>query len=222
MLYTPEDPFDLILKDRPDWAPAVIFDVGANTGQSAVAYARRFPETIIHSFEPAKPAHAELTLAALGYPNVVPHRLALGRATGRRGITRAKRLTMNRILPEHAKLAPNAAMIDMQSGADAMRALDIDRIDYLKIDTEGHDLDVLHGFLPVIDRIDFIEVEAAMNPYNSRHVPFAAFEAFLRDAGFHLAYIFQQKLEWQPGARPLLRRCNPLFVNGRLLDLPSG
>jgi FkbM family methyltransferase len=219
MVYTPDDPFDLILRCLPDWAPSRIFDVGANTGQSAVTYASRFPHAVIHSFEPSPKTYLDLTPAVLSYPNVVPHCLALGRNAARRGLSQARRSAMNQLLPEGRALPANAVMVDVRSGADVMQSLGLDRLDYLKIDTEGHDLDVLHGFLPVIDRIDFIEVEAAMNPHNTRHTPFAALDGLLRGSGFHLAYIFEQKLEWQPGAELLLRRCNPLFVNGRLVEL---
>jgi hypothetical protein len=100
-----------------------------------------------------------------------------------------------------------------------MEELGLDHIDFLKIDTEGHDLEVLHGFLPRLGQVDFVEVEAGMNPYNTTHVPFDRLAGFLREAGFHLAHIFQQKMEWKRGGQPVLRRCNPLFVNRRLADL---
>jgi FkbM family methyltransferase len=221
MLYVPKDPLDLILRYLPDWAPSVFFDVGANVGQSAAAYARRFPDAVIHSFEPSPKAFLDLSVSVLGFPNVAPHRLALGREAGKLRLARSPRSGTRRLAPLGEDITERAVIVDVTTGADVMQSLDVDRIDFLKIDTEGHDLEVLHGFLPVIDRIDFIEVEAGMNPYNTLHVPFRQLEDLLRGNGFHLAHIFEQKMEWHKGGQLVLRRCNPLFVSGRLLDLPT-
>ncbi|MFP5478229.1 MAG: FkbM family methyltransferase [Alphaproteobacteria bacterium] len=66
--------------------------------------------------------------------------------------------------------------VQVRTGAEVLRELGAPRIDILKIDTEGHDYDVLIGFLPVIDQVDFIQMDAAMNPYDRTHVPLWRFE----------------------------------------------
>jgi FkbM family methyltransferase len=215
----PKDPFDLILRYLPGWSPGVIFDVGANVGQSAKAYARQFPQAQIHSFEPSPQTFQELCQTVVRFPKVVAHCLALGRTEATLGLTQGRRSAMNRLLPDGTELQDGAVEVPVRTGANLMQALGIEHIDLLKIDTEGHDLEVLHGFLPLLDRVDFIQVEAGMNPYNETHAPFVKLDGFLKDAGFHLSHIFDQKLEWKRGGQPILRRCNPLYVNGRLLDL---
>jgi len=215
----PSDPFDLILSYFPDWSPAVIFDVGANVGQSARAYARRFPKALIHSFEPSPRTCDELALNVRPFPNVTVHRLALGQAAAIQGLTQGRNSAMNRLLPAHKPLPDGAVKVEVQAGSQVMRDLGVDHIDYLKIDTEGSDLAVLHGFADRLHDVDFVEVEAGMNPYNSTHVPYGKLSALLGEAGFHLAHLFEQKMEWKRGGRPVLRRCNPLFISGRLVDL---
>ena len=215
----PKDPFDLIQRYLPDWRPAVIFDVGANVGQSAKAYARRFLDARIHSFEPSPQTYRRLLDRVSGFPQVVTHCLALGRAEATLGLTQARNPALNHLVPADQPLPKGAVRVAVRTGTDVMQKLNVDRIDFLKIDTEGHDLEVLHGFLPVLDRVDFIQVEAGMNPYNRTHAPFGELEALLRGEGFQLAYIFDQKLEWKRGGQPVLRRCDPLFVNRRLVDL---
>ena len=126
---------------------------------------------------------------------------------------------MNRLLPDGTALPDGAVEVEVRTGASLMQALGVERIDFLKIDTEGHDLEVLHGFLPMLDCVDFIQVEAGMNPYNETHAPFAKLDGLLKDAGFFLAHFFEQKMEWKRGGQPVLRRTNPLYVNGRDLDL---
>ena len=215
----PKDPFDLILRYLPGWSPGVIFDVGANVGQSVKGYARRFPQAQIHSFEPSPQTFQELCQTVVRFPNVVAHCLALGRTEANLGLTQGRKSAMNRLLPYGTALPEGAVQVEVRTGASLMRDLGLERIDFLKIDTEGHDLEVLHGFLPMLDRVDFIQVEAGMNPYNATHAPFAKLDSFLKDASFHLAHIFDQKMEWKRGGQPILRRCNPLYVNGRLLEL---
>ena len=219
LLEAPKDPFDLILRYLPGWNPAVIFDVGANVGQSAKAYARRFPGATIHSFEPSPQTFQDLCQTVVRFPNVVPHCLALGRTDATLALTQGRRSAMNRLLPDGTAQSEGAVQVEVRTGAGLMRLLGVEQVDFLKIDTEGHDLEVLHGFLPMLDRVDFIQVEAGMNPYNETHAPFAKLDAFLKDAGFGLAHFFEQKMEWKRGGQPILRRTNPLYVNGRDLDL---
>jgi FkbM family methyltransferase len=212
------DPFSLIRHYLPDWQPSVIFDVGANVGQSAKPYARRFPGAAIHSFEPSPATFRQLVDATRMLPQVVPHCLALGRGEARMQLAPGRRSTMNHLLPQGSAAPEGAVEVRVSAGATVMQELAVDRIDYLKIDTEGHDLEVLHGFLPVLDRIDFVEVEAGMNPYNRTHVPFAELDGFLKGGGFSLLHIFGQKMEWKRGGRPVLRRANPVYIARRLVD----
>lgn len=211
--------FDLIQGYFPEWTPKLMFDVGANRGQTATAYARRFPSAQIHSFEPVPLTHDKLVAATKEHPNVSTHNIGLGK--------HAETLTMqvngskptNRVVTGADPNADNVIEVPVRPGADIFRELGAERIDYLKIDTEGHDLNVLLGFLPVIQDVDFIQVEAAMNPYNKTHVPLRAFEDLLWEHGFYLLHIFEQTMEWKRRGRPVLRRSNPVFINGRHVDI---
>lgn len=213
-----KDPFDLIQRYMPYWTANVIFDVGANVGQSAENYARRFPRAIIHSFEPSPGSFQALVAAMAKYPMVQTHCMALGRTEATLSLAEAGKSTMNHLLPADAAPPEGAVQVPVHPGAKLVRELEVEQIDFLKIDTEGHDLEVLHGFLPVLDRVDFIQVEAGMNPYNTTHVPFGKLDELLKEAGFSLFHIFEQKMEWKRGGRPVLRRTNPVFINNLLVD----
>jgi FkbM family methyltransferase len=215
----PDTAFSLLRRYLPDWSPKLILDVGANVGQSAKAFAGAFPEARIHSFEPSPDSFVQLVLATSALANVETHCLALGRVDETLGLTQVRASTMNRLVRKGKDLPEGAVMVPVRAGAEVMRALQVEHVDFLKIDTEGHDLEVLHGFLPMIDRIDLIQVEAGMNAYNRTHVPFARLDALLTRQGFHLMHLFDQKMEWKRGGRPVLRRCNPVYISGRLVDL---
>lgn len=65
----------------------VVFDVGANIGQSAVRYARCFPSAKIYSFEPVLSTFEELKRNTEHLSNRVrPVQLALGSAKGEKEI----------------------------------------------------------------------------------------------------------------------------------------
>ena len=90
----------------------------------------------------------------------------------------------------------------------------IDRIDYLKIDTEGSDLAVLRGAEPLLaqDRVALVEAEVGMSPDNTHHVPIAEVVGFLEPRGYRLFGIYEQRLEW-PTQQPYLRRTNIVLAS---------
>lgn len=94
----------------------------------------------------------------------------------------------------------------------------IERVSYLKIDTEGGDLEVLRGGERMLkgQRIDLVEVEAGMNAGNKRHVPFEALKGYLEARDYLLFAIYEQMHEWITG-EPHLRRTNPAFVSRRMI-----
>ncbi len=214
--------FEDIAGSLPDWNPTVIFDVGANIGQSALAYASAFPDAMIHSFEPVPESREALETATASHPNITVHAVALGKRPGKLHMTANGTKPTNKVLDaDQAGQVEGAVQISVDTGTRYTKKIGVDRISFLKIDTEGHDYDVLLGFLPIMDRIDFIQVEAAMNGYNKTHVPFRVMEDLLRHEGFHLFGFYDQTREFKRGGRPVLRRANPVFINGSLVDLEN-
>ena len=69
--------------------------------------------------------------------------------------------------------------------------------------------------------IDLIEVEAGMNPDNELHVPFEQLKAFIEQHRYLLFGIYEQRHDW-PTGRPILRRCNAVFISRDLADAYKG
>jgi FkbM family methyltransferase len=90
----------------------------------------------------------------------------------------------------------------------------IERINYLKIDTEGADLDVLKGAETMLrsQQVDVIEAECGMNGRNKRHVGLDILTSFLEEKNYLLFGIYEQVHEW-PTRAPNLRRANPIFIS---------
>lgn len=203
----------------PDQRFEMIFDVGANRGQSCLHYAVAFPEARIHAFEPAPAAFAELTRASAAHGGISCHNLALSQSEGTLRMALDGSSTMNRVLDP---ATPEGTPIPARRLDRVCADLGIDHIDFLKIDTEGHDLAVLHGAGAMLDQIDFIQCETSANRYNRLHVAFGEVFDLLTDAGFYLFHIDGQTYEWGNGGYPVLRRFDPIFINARRVGLIRG
>ena len=216
----PPDPlppvFRLIARRMPQWQARVIFDVGANVGQSALDFAHAWPDAAIHCFEPVPASHAQLVANTSHLPQITAHALGLANRAGPQRMSNRDTSTTNRVLPDHAT---DGVEVMLAKGADLLETLSVPRLSFLKIDTEGHDLEALKGFGPTLRHVDFVQVEAGMNPYNRTHVPFAKLTAHLEKSGFLLFHILEQVFEFKRGGRPVLRRANPVFINGDMVDL---
>lgn len=90
----------------------------------------------------------------------------------------------------------------------------INKIDYLEIDTEGFDLEVLKGSVKMLENhlVVFIEVEVNMNPDNQYHVNFEKIKNFLEKYDYRVYGIYDQTHEWIKN-EPVLKRVNPVFVS---------
>lgn len=191
----------------------IIFDVGANIGQSCVEYATALPNSKIYAFEPVPDSFFELSGVVSSLPNITPYNLALAENSGTLQMFASGSATTNRIVSSGSEgnVAVTAVTIEEFCAQNG-----IAHLDFLKIDTEGHDLSVLRGCRSMLAEIDFIQCEVSANKYNQFHVAFTDVYDFLTEAGFHLFHIYGQTFEWASGGYPILRRFDPVFINARV------
>lgn len=144
-----QDPFEDIA--RFIGSQPVIFDVGANRGQTIDEVSRRFPGCTIHAFEPGQAAFASLSKTHRR-DRVRLNNVALGAAPARREFFEHSASDMSSFL-ELGQDARNHIAGDVSSKLEVeIQTVDrycfengIDRIDLLKSDTQGFDLEVLKG-----------------------------------------------------------------------------
>jgi FkbM family methyltransferase len=221
----------------PGYEFRTILAVGAGPSQSCLPLADALPGARIHAFEPAARSFAALLASVEGRASIEAVNLALGAAAGRGASPMpkgpAERPTLAQALgrapggvpqafavPEPRRAARQEA--EIVTGADFCRDRGIDHISFLKIAAEGHDLAVIKGFGPSLQAIDFVQVEAGTNEHNQTHAPLRDFQAVLGHAGFYLFRIYGEAFEFKGGGRPVSRRCNPLFINRRLVGDMAG
>jgi FkbM family methyltransferase len=142
--------FDDLLRLCGDKPAATIFDVGANVGQFAEAAAATFPGAGIWSFEPISTSFEELKRVAGRWPRIRPFPFALGDRNETAEMKLYAHSTMNSLA--HRPPFEDAHSAPIGSTQVSVRTLDefclqekVTRIDLLKVDTEGFDLNVLRG-----------------------------------------------------------------------------
>ena len=210
----------------PGYRIDLIFDVGANIGQSALSYVSTFPSSTIYCFEPIKKTFEQLRHNVEGKNQVLCYNFALADSDGKGTMISKGISTMNCLVHEEdtkTLRAQEAEQVHVSTLDDFCKANNINRISYLKVDTEGGDLNVLIGGKDILNThgVDIIEVEAGMNPGNKRHVPFERLKEFLESHGYFIFGIYEQVAEW-PKKEPHLRRTNTVFVSQNMIRNYSG
>lgn len=206
-----------VRKVLPDYRGEVLFDVGANVGQTANEFAFWWPDARILSFEPVAQSFAALCENTAHLSNVKCFQLALGAEPGTTQMLLAGQAVSFRIVQEGQSENGQTERVSLDTVDAVASRLSVDSISYLKIDTEGHDLHVLRGAASLLERgaIELVEVEAGMNPENELHVPLEHLKSFLEGFGYLLFGIYEQRHDW-PTGRPILRRCNAVFISREL------
>ncbi|WP_295402070.1 FkbM family methyltransferase [uncultured Thiocystis sp.] len=197
-------------------APVVVFDVGANIGQSIHTFKLIWPDCNVYAFEPVSSTFNSLSENVKKYNNLELHNFALSNIQGVALMTNKPNSTMNQIV-SNPKDKSNVDEIKVARGDDFCRSKSITNIGYLKVDAEGHDLLVLQGFSDMLSRqdIDFVQVEAGMSWRNQRHVSLEKYKGFLEVFGYRLLAIYEQTTE---ARLPLLRRSNLIFISDKLIN----
>jgi FkbM family methyltransferase len=189
----------LKLKDDPSFRPAMIFDVGANVGQSAKDFAAVWPEAEIRSFEPILESFKTLVTMANRLPNVRAERLAFSSYPHTATMLSRGTSLVNRIIEK--KTDDPVETVECSTIDGYCEKHRIDRIDFLKIDAEGHDLQVLIGAANLLRarQVEYICIESGLTPDNRAHVPFEILLHFLGGFGYRLFGLYD--LEERHGKR---------------------
>jgi len=144
----------LVKTDAP-----VIFDVGANRGDylhlALTRLSQRHPS--VHSFEPGSAAFAELQQRFGQHDRVSINNLALGSQPGLLALyydTPGSELSSlyRRRLHHHGKLFAGSEQVCVDTLDNYCATRGIDHIDLLKLDVEGHELEVLKGAMQLFQR----------------------------------------------------------------------
>jgi FkbM family methyltransferase len=168
-----------------------LFDIGANVGQTAQGLVRVFPNSKIYSFEPVPGTFAKMQRNTAGLPQVECVNMAMGAEPGQAVMT-SDRDGLNTILTDGVA-SDSTVAIEVGSVDDFCAARGIQRIDLLKIDTEGFETFVLKGANEMLTKgkVDFVvaECDFVLRP-DQPHGNFFEMHDMLAPLGFTMASMY--------------------------------
>ena len=143
--------------------PNVVIDIGANKGLYTEQLLARLPNAQYHLFEPAQANVVVLDEKFSTMPNVTVHRFALSNNDSSSTLyadtpgSGLASLTKRRL--DHFNIHMTCEETIQTKRFDCVWTDSEALIDYVKIDVEGHELDVLEGFGELIAKVKLIQFE---------------------------------------------------------------
>jgi FkbM family methyltransferase len=183
----------------------LVIDAGANEGQTLRWIKHHLPAAQVISFEPVKSTFIKLQNNVARYPLCKAEHLALGAEAGEVEISLFDEYSvLNSLKPGQMNKASDARKekIKVIRLDDYCRENKIDKIDLLKIDTEGFEKEVLEGCGDLLENgsISFVYCEVGFQSSNSRNTPLNELIIFLEKYGYLFYALYQYDAhDWQSG-----------------------
>lgn len=177
-----------------------VFDVGANLGRWTRELRSMAPGAAVHAFEPCRGTCEALraNLAAWGLPDVVVNEVALSSVRGTAALhSFGDGVGRNGLHATYGSPATEVASVATETLDGYCEVRRIDRVDFIKIDAEGHDLAILRGGSRLFAGR---RVLLAQFEYNARWIDA---RCYLRDAfdllgGYQLGKVTPRGIEFYP------------------------
>jgi FkbM family methyltransferase len=200
------DPFTDIRRLAGLWGYPIhlIFDVGANVGDTAVEALSKFPEARVVSFEPHPATFAKLSARMTGNARHRSVNVAFGLEAGEAEMFVYDESKVNSLTPD-AQFAKRHAM---EGHSIRVKTTTMDRfcaengiesVDVLKIDTEGFDLVVLEGCRSMMERgavkfiyVEFNDLQPTEGVFGGALLPF---DELLRPYGYRFVASYNDYIE---------------------------
>ncbi|HKW28971.1 MAG TPA: FkbM family methyltransferase [Verrucomicrobiae bacterium] len=128
-----------------NWKPKVIYDLGANIGIASLSLAALCPEARIYGFEPM-PANYEIcSQNYLNLNKAQAFNCAVGASSGTMGFEVTDDPRGGHLAGNSSPKSAKKIEVAVWSVADLVDVKGLTPPDFLKVDVEGAELDVLHG-----------------------------------------------------------------------------
>ncbi|MFA6040026.1 MAG: FkbM family methyltransferase [Methylophilus sp.] len=173
----------------------VIVDVGCRWG-FADTWMELLPQARIYGFDPDIDECERLRLR-YNDPNIILVPQALAETSGLHTLYLTQNLACSSLYQPISELTSAVTELECATKVDTTKVevttLDlwstlagVDRIDFIKLDTQGSELDILRGGVGILQTIRVIEIEVEFNPIYENQPLFGDVDKFLREQGFEL------------------------------------
>jgi FkbM family methyltransferase len=183
---------DVLLGARPG---LVVFDIGANIGQTTLAMLEVFQAPRIRSFEPSPATVKTLRRAVEGRSGVSVEAIAFGDAVGRLPFhVTADHSVNDSLLRPRWNDGGTVVEVPVATVDSYCETHGIAQIDLLKIDTQGYDLRVLHGARRMLGdrRVRLFTCEVNQQALYHEQAQLRDLFAFGDEVGYRLVGFYEQ------------------------------
>lgn len=199
---------------RPGGDGCLVFDIGANVGQTVVEICRRLPLASVHAFEPMPETFRELERRVGSMASL--HNVAIGQAEGVIRMQAGATSDLSCVVAEGDKDLSETVVVPVETVDSVIAGLDGDKVLVLKIDVEGHELAVLEGCRDSLacGRVGVVLAETRVgNSGEIFHTPLSSLLDRLEVHGFYFAAHYTHGIRGGMGCH----HGDVLLVHGNLL-----
>lgn len=191
----------------------VIFDVGANVGQTVVKFLDAFPKCSINSFEPSPSTYLKLKSSCDAYANVKTWNLGVGSTDGVLSFQENEKTEMSSFLEPGEDCwgrIVNKTNVDVITLDSFTENECVDFIDVLKSDTQGFDFEVFKGAnrLMASNKIGMIYFEFIFSDMYKNLPPFHEVFSYLTSMNFSLVTFYDSYYQ-----NDMISWTDALFIN---------
>ena len=141
-------------------SPQMIVDAGANIGLAGRYFAGQYPQARILAIEPARANFGQLCKNVAGYPQITPIQAALWDTIGKIDLSNPfGRHGTFRTWNVASSPTPVLERVPAVTIPDLLATYNLERIDLLKIDIEGAEVELFSNAANWIDRVGVIVIE---------------------------------------------------------------
>lgn len=171
----------------------VLFDVGANVGQTLEALLKYAPEAQIHSFEPTDGTFATLFAKYRAHKNVHLHKIALGSRPATLALKVRANSELNTLVAADASTDAATQTTEVTTVDDIVAANGISHLDLLKIDGQGWEMEAIRGAVKLIadHNLIFVLAEMTFRSDETEMQQFTELHDHLEAHGFVLSGLYE-------------------------------
>jgi FkbM family methyltransferase len=213
------NPVDDMKRLLGDYKVRHIVDGGAYRGDFSIEIAKVFPDATVYAFEPQKESYGLLSNATRKVSGIKIYNCALSSKSG-------KSILHTNVSPLTSSLSnvskdglhyfqgytnpEGIEEVEVTSLADFLSGENIPRVDILKLDLQGHELQAIKGMAEFIKTVKLIFIEVQFLEIYQGTPLFSEVETFLRSKGF-VFYQFYGLVRSQINGRLLYG--DAIFIN---------
>lgn len=154
----PSTEASLAAMKRRGFSPKAAIDVGAYSGEWTIAFRQLYPQTRVLMVEP-QPARKERLQALTHVHNGVEFAPVLLGPAAAAGVTFYQAETGSSVLRDPGNNAAQPAAMEMTTLDAVTRGTPFERADFLKLDVQGYELEVLKGAEEILKSVEAVMME---------------------------------------------------------------